>query len=320
MITETWQTEDAMDLNALRQFLVVAQHEHLSRAARELRVAQPALSRTIGRLEAQLGAELFDRRDRMRLNAAGSIFRAHVQRALGELDAGARAVAEAQSQGAGRVAVASESLFTLMNALGAFKHASPQVEITLSQGSADDLVQSLRARDADLALLSQPVRGGELRVHELLREPVHLAVPVGHPLAGRVGVPIEEFATEPFVTTRRGHWQRELLERLFAARGLAPRIVCVSDEPGATAGMISVGVGVGLLPQMVQAESAEAPIAWANVDDPQCVRVLSLAWRPDLPDAGAPARLRDHLLRWDWAGGPPQARPSRPDSATTTQM
>ncbi|MGB3732997.1 LysR family transcriptional regulator [Microbacterium sp.] len=292
-----------MDVNALRQFLVVAQHEHLSRAARELHIAQPALSRTIGRLEAQLGVELFDRRDRMRLNAAGSIYRAHVQRALGELDAGARAIDEAQQMGAGRVAVAAESLFTLMGALGAFKRASPRTEITLSQGSSDDLVQGLHAWESDLALLSQPARGGQLRIRELVREQVHLATPVGHPLAGREAVSMEELATEPFVTTRRGHWQRELLERLFAARGLAPRIVCVSDEPGATAGMISAGIGIGLLPRMARMWSDEAPIAWADVDDPQCMRVLSLAWRPDLSDEGAPARLRDHLMRWDWSQG-----------------
>jgi DNA-binding transcriptional LysR family regulator len=289
-----------MDVNALRQFLVVAQHEHLSRAARELRIAQPALSRTIGRLEAQLGVQLFDRRDRMRLNAAGSIYRSHVQRALGELDAGARAIGEAQQLGAGRVAVASESLFTLMGALGAFKRASPRTEITLSQGSSDDLVQGLRAWESDLALLSQPVRSGELRIRELISEQVHLATPIGHPLAGRTAVSMEELATEPFVTTRRGHWQRELLERLFAARGVAPRIVCVSDEPGATAGMISAGIGIGLLPRMARTWNDAAPIAWADVDDPRCVRVLSLAWRPDLPEDGAPARLRDHLIRWDW--------------------
>lgn len=72
-----------MDLHALEQFLVVARVEHLSRAAEELRVAQPSLSRTIARLESELGTPLFDRGGRLRLNDHGRIFRQHVERSLG---------------------------------------------------------------------------------------------------------------------------------------------------------------------------------------------------------------------------------------------
>jgi DNA-binding transcriptional LysR family regulator len=79
-----------MDLTMLRQFAVVARLEHLSRAADELHVAQPSLSRTIARLENELGTPLFDRAARLRLNPAGALFRGYVERALGELDAGRR--------------------------------------------------------------------------------------------------------------------------------------------------------------------------------------------------------------------------------------
>src|SRR4051812_8467911 len=103
----------AMDLTMLRQFLVVARLEHLSRAAGELRIAQPSLSRTIARLEAELGTPLFDRAGRLRLNDAGRVFRAHVERSLGELDAGRRAVAETVGEGFGTVRLASETFLAL---------------------------------------------------------------------------------------------------------------------------------------------------------------------------------------------------------------
>jgi len=303
--------ESIMDLRTLRQFLVVARHEHLSRAARELRVAQPALSRTIGRLESELGTPLFDRRDRMRLNSSGTLFRDHVQRALGELDAGVDAVTIAA--GAGRVVLASESLLTFMRPLAAFKQEHPLVEVRLFQGSAAVMVQQARARDVDLCLMSQPVTTGDLEFQELINEPVLLAVPLDHPLAERSSVDVEALADEPFVTTRRGQWQRQLLDRLFAARGLSPRIVCESDEPAATAAMISAGVGVGLLPAVALREVPGVQLAWLAVNDPACTRTLSLAW----PRAGiapsAPQKLRDHLLGWDWAGTtPPAQAPHRP--------
>ena len=96
-----------MDLHTLRQFVVVARLEHLSRAAEELRVAQPSLSRTIARLEGELGTPLFDRAGRLRLNDAGRVFLRHVERALGELDTGRRAVAAVTDGAFGTVRLAS---------------------------------------------------------------------------------------------------------------------------------------------------------------------------------------------------------------------
>jgi DNA-binding transcriptional LysR family regulator len=305
--------EGIMDLRTLRQFLVVARHQHLSRAALELRVAQPALSRTIGRLESELGTPLFDRRDRMWLNSSGTLFRDHVQRALGELDAGVNAVTESLAAGAGRVVLASESLLTLTRPLAAFKQKHPLVEVRLFQGPAAVMVQQARARDVDLCLMSQPVTTIDLEFQELIHEPVLLAVPVEHPLAGRNRVAVEALLDEPFVTTRRGQWQRQLLDRLFAARGLSPRIVCESDEPAATAAMISAGVGVGLLPAVALREVPGVRLAWVAVDDPDSTRTLSLAWPRAGIAPGAPQMLRDHLLDWDWAGSTiPEQAPHRP--------
>lgn len=294
-----------MDLHALRQFLAVARHEHLSRAAVELRVAQPALSRTIGRIEDELGTPLFERRGRLRLNAAGEVFREHVQRALGELDAGVEAVATSLVAGAGRVSIASESLLTLMRPLATFKQAHPLVEVRLLQEPSGGMPAQVRARDVDLCLLSQSVTSADLEVRELVAEPVFVAVPLGHRLAGQAEVEVEELAEEPFVVTRRGHWQRQLLDRLFVPRGLTPRIVCESDEPTATAAMISAGLGIGLLPAVARRDAIGVPLSWLRVADPSCVRPLSLGWRTAGLAPGAPQLLRDHLLAWDWTGTAP---------------
>src|SRR5947209_1548231 len=78
-----------VDLLQLRYFQAVAHHQHVSRAAAELHVAQPALSRSIARLETELGVPLFDRHGRrVQLNRFGTMFLARVARAIGELDQG----------------------------------------------------------------------------------------------------------------------------------------------------------------------------------------------------------------------------------------
>jgi DNA-binding transcriptional LysR family regulator len=291
-----------MDLNALGQFLAVARLEHLSRAADELRVAQPSLSRTIARLEGELGTPLFDRGGRLRLNEAGRLFRDHVERALGELEAGRRAVAEVAGEGPRTVRLASETFLTLTDPLAAFKQAHPSVEVELHWAPAEDMARLMRAQDVDLCVASQPIRAEGLERARLLDEAVGVAVPLDHPLAGRASVPVEELAGEPFITARRGHWQRRLLDRLFAARDLVPRVVCESDESSAIAALISAGLGVGLVPAFAlrAARAPLAPLVWIPVDSPDCRRTVTLYWRADAPLSPSARLMRATIAEWDW--------------------
>lgn len=284
-----------MDLLQLRYFQAVARYEHISRAAEELRVAQPSLSRSIARLEADLGSPLFDRQGRrIRLNPYGAIFLRHVDRALSELDDARRALRDARDTGLGRVSVASETLLTITHLLGSFRAAHPRADVRLFQSTADEMDRQLRAREVDFCVASQPLSGTNLDSVELAREEVLLAVPRGHWLDGRETVTIPEIADEPFVTTRQGHWQRALLDRLFGAEGLTPLLSCEGDEPGASQDMISAGLGIGLIPAISRRVGTDAhvPVAWVHVDAPACHRVLSLVWNRDGYHSEAALRFR----------------------------
>ncbi|NRQ39692.1 LysR family transcriptional regulator [Nonomuraea sp. NN258] len=305
-----------MELNSLRQFLVVARLEHLSRAADELRVAQPSLSRTIARLESELGAPLFDRSGRLRLNDAGRLFRDYVERSLGELEAGRRAVAEATSEGLGAVRLASETFLTLTGPLAAYKQAHPAVEIALHWTPADEMSRRLRAQDVDLCVASQPIQAEGLASARLFDEPVGLGVPLDHPLAGRASVSVDELADQPFITARPGHWIRRLLDRLLAARGRTPRIVCESDEPASIAELIGAGLGVGLVPAFARRGATRVPGVWIAVDSPDCRRTVTLYWGADSPLPAAARLMRTTIVGWDWAAGAPgKDAPALPDPA-----
>ncbi|MCX5106170.1 MULTISPECIES: LysR substrate-binding domain-containing protein [unclassified Streptomyces] len=295
-----------MDLNALRQFLVVARLEHLSRAADELHIAQPSLSRTIARLESELGTPLFDRAGRLRLNDTGKLFRGYVERSLGELDAGRRAVAEATSEGVGAVRLASETFLTLTGPLAAYKRAHPIIEVELKWTPAEDMARRLRAQDVDLCLASQPINADGLEAIQLLDEAVGVAAPLGHPLAGRTSVSIDELAEQPLVTARKGHWQRRLLDRLFAARDLRPKIVCEVDEPSAIADLIGAGLGVGLVPAIARRTATRTPLVWITVDSPDCRRTLTLYWGVDSHLSTAARLMRTTITSWNWNTHEPQ--------------
>ncbi|WP_433427585.1 LysR substrate-binding domain-containing protein [Nonomuraea sp. CA-141351] len=297
-----------MELNSLKQFLVVARLEHLSRAAEALRVAQPSLSRTIARLEGELGVPLFDRSGRLRLNDTGKLFRDYVERALGELDAGRRAVAEATSEGVGTVRLASETFMTLTGPLAAYKRAHPSIEVQLHWSPAEDMARRLRAQDVDLCVASQPIHAEGLESTQLFDEAVGVGTPLDHPLAGRASVSIDELTDQPFITARKGHWLRRLLDRLFAARGITPKIVCESDEPAAIAELISAGLGIGLVPAFARRSATRTPGAWIAVDSPDCRRAVTLHWGADSHLSTAARLMRTTITSWDWVTGEPQEK------------
>ncbi|MBO3732617.1 LysR family transcriptional regulator [Glycomyces niveus] len=292
-----------MDLNSLHQFLTVAREEHLSRAAAELRVAQPALSRTIARLEAELGTPLFDRAGRLRLNPTGALFRDYVERALGELEAGRRAVAEAALGGAGSVRLASETFLPLTGPIAAFKAAHPEVDVRLHQMAPHEMEQALRSDEVDLCLASQPVSAPRIASQVVHVEQVWLATPARHRLAAEPRVTVEDLAAEPFVITRPGQWQRRLLDWLFADRNLEPRIVCEIDEPAATYTLVGAGLGLSLFPEIARFTLPEPGVAWVAVDHPHCNRTLSLHWAGDDRLPAAARLMRAQIAEWDWNGG-----------------
>ncbi|MEU4800404.1 LysR substrate-binding domain-containing protein [Streptomyces sp. NPDC023327] len=291
-----------MDLLSLRCFQAVARHQHISRAAQELRVAQPSVSRTISRLESELGVLLFDRQGRrIRLNEHGAAFLRRVDRAMAELDDARREMADAAGAGPGRVAIAAETLMQLAEVLAAFRAHSPGVKVRLLQASAQSMRRHLAAAEVDFALASQPLAGPGLDSVTLLREEVFLAVPYGHRLADREHVTVSELAEEEFVSTRAGHWQRVLLEALFAREGLQPRVICEGDEAAATPRLIGTGLGIGLMPAVARRAMGEHElVAWARLESQDAHRTLSLVWRRDAylsPAAETFRRLAvDHFM------------------------
>ncbi len=289
-----------MDLHMLRQFLVVARLEHLSRAAEELRVAQPSLSRTIARLENELGTPLFDRAGRLRLNEAGRLFRGYVERSLGELDAGRRAVAESTGEGFGTVRLASETFLTFTGPLAAYKRAHPGIEVELHQMPAAEMARALRAQEIDLCVASQPIPADDLESVRLFEEPVGVGASHDHPLAGRPSVSIDDLADESFISASRGHWQRRLLDRLFATRNLTPKIICEVDELSAIAELIGAGLGIGLVPGIARNTTTRLPGTWIPVDHPDCRRAVTLSWWTGAHLSTATRLMQTTITTWNW--------------------
>ena len=185
-----------LELRLVRYFTVVAEHQHFGRAAADLHVAQPALSRQIQRLERYLGTRLLDRTPRgARLTPAGRTF---LPRAQGLLQAARQAELAVREQAqAGRIAIGYVEDLVITAAVRELRRRHPDAEITTRHLSCRDVgALSDRRVDALIARAPLPFADDDVLTTPLYEEPRSLVVPHGHPLADRTSVTADELAGE----------------------------------------------------------------------------------------------------------------------------
>jgi DNA-binding transcriptional LysR family regulator len=288
-----------MDLLQLHYFRTVARLEHVTRAAEELRVAQPALSKTITRLEAELGVPLFERRGRrVALNACGRAFLRHVERVFMAMEDGRQELADLAGLTRGLVTVAATTLRLLPDLLSAFRDRHPGVNFRLSQASTAEMQAGLISGEIDLCLASAPIVGPAIRSAVLFTEEILLAVPPQHRLAGRERIPLVEAAAEPFISAKRGYWSRDLTDDACRQVGFLPDIICEGDEPGALRSLVAAGLGVAFLPMSAQRASAGPEVAWLHITEPVCQRTVSLVWQEERYMSAAVRRFRQFTVEY----------------------
>lgn len=279
-----------MDLEQLEYFRVVARVQHVTRAAAEIAISQPALSRSIARLEAEVGVPLFDRRGRaIRLNRYGEAFLAHAERVLREIEAARRAVADLAGPERGTVPLGflhSLGVELVPSLVGAFRAGHPAVGFELHQAGKAVILDELRAGAIELALVSGPVDDPELAFTELYREPLWLWVPPDHALAGRRRVSMPELAGEPFVMLGAGHGLREIVDDYCRAAGFEPRVAFEGEDASTLRGLVAAGLGIAILPP---ADEGGAARAIADLR-PRCARSVGLVCARDRY-TGAATRL-----------------------------
>jgi DNA-binding transcriptional LysR family regulator len=197
-----------MELRQLRYFVTLAEELHFTRAAERVHIAQPAFSEQIRRLEAELGARLFDRTSHyVRLTEAGKLFLREIRPALEQVEHAA-AVAGRAGRGVfgtlrvGLAAAAVSELTPLI--LREFAARCPDVAVELRDYGFVDPSAGLDARDVDVAILRLPLPGqNELDVAPLLDEPRVAVLAEDHPLADSILLTPEDLADEPVIAGPR---------------------------------------------------------------------------------------------------------------------
>ncbi len=185
-----------LDLRLVGYFVAVAEHRHFGRAAAELRVAQPSLSRQIRRLEQQMGVRLFDRTPQStRLTEAGEVF---LPRAKALLRSAAQATAQARDAAQpGRITIGYTTARIITPVVRALRREHPDADVQTLHLDWNQPRDALLDHRVDAVVCSLPFSTDQLHVTILYDEPRVVLVPLDHRLAGRKSVTIDDIADEP---------------------------------------------------------------------------------------------------------------------------
>jgi DNA-binding transcriptional LysR family regulator len=244
-----------------------------SGAADALSYSQSSVSQAVAKLEAETGLTLLERDRRgVRPTAAGAALVDHAEGIFARLEAAEAEVAARAGLRGGRLRIASfpSAGATLMPvAIATFRNSHPGVTMSLAEGEPEEIAPRLRAGEFDLALLfefpgASETLGAGMRHVDLLDDPMHLALPEGHPLAEKARLELEDLSGESWVQTSASSPCARHVVRSCHAAGFEPIVSFESDDYQTVQGLVTAGVGVALIPEL----------ALSSVRDGICIRAL----------------------------------------------
>ncbi|TCL71101.1 DNA-binding transcriptional LysR family regulator [Rhizobium sp. BK251] len=262
-----------MELRQLQHFVAVAEEQHFTRAAQRVNVVQSALSSSIRALEEELDAKLFVRNTRqVRLTSVGRVFLDKARIALDAVRDAREAVTAVQGLSRGLLSIGTvqslPAFLDLPSLLASFHALYPGIEVRLSQGSSQHLLEKVRGGKLDLAIvpLCDPPAG--ITATMIACEALVAVCPPDHPLAGREDVPLSALAEEAFVDFEPAWGTRQLVDRGFAEAGIERRIAFEVSDLGTQLELVARGLGVALVPEAI-AEAQQATLGIARLAEPE---------------------------------------------------
>ena len=268
-----------MELLQLKYFQTVARLEHMTKAAEELQIAQPSLSKTIARLEEDLGVPLFDRKNRqLQLNQYGRLFLERVNRVFLELNEGKRELEELLERGQTQITLAVSIPRVLPQLVSSFLKTFPDIKFQQVLESTSSMKSLLEKAEIDFCISSVEIVGTDIVWEPLMTEQIYLVVPPDHPLARREKIYLHEVKDEPFISMNTGFGFRNVTDDFCREAGFVPNIAFEGDEPVVIGDLVRQGLGVAFVPEISWLDNANPFPNKLEIIEPKCQRTIGLGW------------------------------------------
>lgn len=279
-----------MEIKELRCFVRVAETLNFNRAAEQLNMSQPVVTKTIAQLEHKLGVKLFDRTTRrVALTAAGVVLRREAEGLLAHLDQVQRAVRHAIAEESKRFAIgvtplAMQTVFPAV--IRGFREAHPGIDVTIHELPTDAQVKALLAAEIDAAFLLAPAADDALEVREIHSEQMRLAVPTSHPHLKSLGLgpmPLSAFAGETFIIPPRSEnpGVHDEIIRACAVSGFRPKVKDCTEGQTCLC-LVEAGMGVSFVTNRIDCATSD-DMRIVDLEEPAPTLSVALAWRREDP-------------------------------------
>lgn len=248
-----------MSPSSLRYLIAIADHKSFTRAAEALYVSQPTLSQQVKQLEELLDAQLLDRSGRnVRLTDAGEVYLSYARRALGELDAGRRAIHELQdlSRGSLRLGMTPITDYLAAPLLDNFNKQYPSIMLNALEMPQDVIESSVSEDRIDIGIaftntLSNEARSTDIDTHTLFIESLNLAVSESHPSADLEAITGETLEQLPLVLLNTDFALRRHIDLYCFEHNITPNIVMEANSLSVIIEVLRMGRLATILPNTI---------------------------------------------------------------------
>jgi LysR family hydrogen peroxide-inducible transcriptional activator len=271
-----------MELDQLRYFLKVAERGSFTRAAEDLEISQPALSRSIQKLEEELGQPVFERKTRsVALTEAGTLLQARAQQVLSILEHTKAEITDDGKSGRIRVgAIPTIAPYFLPEALRRFSAAFPKATVVVQENTTDPLLKSCTQGELDLAIVALPIPAKYLEVEELFEEELLLVLPPDHPLADKSKIRLSDVEPFPFVLLDEAHCLSDSIVSFCRQRSFQPVAVERTSQLTMVQELVSLSHGVSMIPAMAQRRDQSDRRVYRSLSNPKPMRTIAVVWNP----------------------------------------
>lgn len=303
-----------MELSQLRYFLKVAERRNFTRASEDLRITQPALSRSIAKLEEELGQPVFERQTRnVLLTDAGRLLQSRAEQILALVDDTVVELADNGETGRVRVgAIPTIAPYFLPAVLRRFRDQCPLANAVAFEETTDKLLQRCHQGDVDVAILAAPITAQSLETEPLFDEELLLVLPAGHPLTRKKQITLSELHDQPFVLLDETHCLSETIVSICRQRSFQPVTVERTCQLTTVEELVALGHGISFIPQMARDLDDSDRRAYRSVISPTPVRRLLLVWNPYRFQSRLTDRFKDCVRDVSDQFAATNARRSRP--------
>ena len=241
-----------MDLRQLEMFRAVAEQGTFTRAADRLHVSQSAVSRQVQLLEDELGGVLLRRSARgVTLTEAGELLLRMTHRVEKDVEEALAEISQTHALKRGRLHLGggmTVCLYILPRLLKRFRRLYSGVDLQVTTGSSEKILELVRAHEVDLGLLTLPIVAKDLEVVPVMKEEMVVVTAPGHPLSRERTVDAKSLGRFPLILYEAGSNTRKVLDQFFLEEGLEAEVAMETENVEIIKAMVAINLGVTIVP------------------------------------------------------------------------